>query len=252
MKDLSKIKNHYEQYGFCILKKFIDKSTVQKLKKFSNSIKKSKPEPKKIMKYYENSVIDKKREILVRAEFFYDFHRGLKKFLDDQKIHDILNILMNGRCILFKEKINFKPSGCRADKLHQDSQGGWNKFSKNFISLLVSIEKSNKFNGCLEIDISGNNKNHEIGGIFKALKLRELNKPKFKSIEMDSGDVVFFNQYIPHRSKTNKSKRNRMQMYITYNLKKDGNFRKKYFKEKRISFPPNNERPSGVKFNYKI
>ena len=43
-----------------------------------------------------------------------------------------------------------------------------------------------------------------------------------------------------------------MQMYITYNLKKDGNFRKKYFKEKRISFPPNNERPSGVKFNYKI
>ena len=27
---------------------------------------------------------------------------------------------MRGKCILFKEKINYKPPGCRADKVHQD------------------------------------------------------------------------------------------------------------------------------------
>ena len=84
------------------------------------------------------------------------------------------------------------------------------------------------------------------------MKIQKLNKPKFKSIELNPGDVVFFNHYIPHRSSPNKSKFNRTQLYITYNLKKDGNFRKKYFKEKRISFPPNNERAEGAKFEYKI
>ena len=43
-----------------------------------------------------------------------------------------------------------------------------------------------------------------------------------------------------------------MQLYITYNLAKDGNFRKKYFREKRLSYPPNNERTPGLNFEYKI
>ena len=159
---------------------------------------------------------------------------------------------MNGKCVLFKEKINYKPPGCRADKLHQDSQGGWNKFSKKFISILVSIEKSKKINGCLEFDISGKNNHKEIGKVFKPLKIKKLNNPKFKSFELNPGDVVFFNHYIPHRSGPNKSKFSRIQLYITYNLKNDGNFRKKYFKKKRISFPPNNERDECTKFEYKI
>lgn len=250
--NLFELKKNYSKYGFCIIEKFFNRNTIQKIKKYSENIKKNKPKPNQIMKYYEKSVLDKKKEVLVRAEYFYDFNLGLKKFLDSRKIHNILELLMGGRCILFKEKINYKPIGCRADKLHQDSQGGWNKFSKNFISILVSIEKSKKINGCLEFDVSGKNMNREIGKVFKPLKIQKLNKPKFKSIELNPGDVVFFNHYIPHRSSPNKSKLNRTQLYITYNLKKDGNFRKKYFKEKRISFPPNNERAEGTKFEYKI
>ena len=149
-----------------------------------------------------------------------------------------------------QRKINFKPSGCRADKLHQDPGGGTN--IQKILFQFVSIEKSTKMNGCLEFDISGKNKNRSIGKIFKPLKIKELNKPNFKSFELNPGDLVFFNHYIPHRSKPNKSSSNRTQLYITYNLKKHGNFRKKYFKEKRISFPPNNERPKGKKFKYKI
>ena len=250
--ELVNLKKNYQLYGYCILKDFIRKKTLKNIKKFTESIKIKKSKKNQIMKYYENSILDKDKEILVRAEYFYDFHYGLRKFLNNKKIHNILEFLMNGKCILFKEKINFKPSGCRADKLHQDSQGGWNKYSKNFISILVSIEKSTKMNGCLEFDISGKNKNRSIGKIFKPLKIKELNKPNFKSFELNPGDLVFFNHYIPHRSKPNKSSSNRTQLYITYNLKKHGNFRKKYFKEKRISFPPNNERPKGKKFKYKI
>ena len=41
-------------------------------------------------------------------------------------------------------------------------------------------------------------------------------------------------------------------IYLTYNAKKDGNLKKEYFKNKRQSFPPNNERKKGKKYKYLI
>jgi ectoine hydroxylase-related dioxygenase (phytanoyl-CoA dioxygenase family) len=252
LKNILKIKNSFNTNGFCIVKNFYNKTEIDKIKKLAIEVKKSKEKPNYIMKYYESNVLNKNKQILVRAEFFYDYCIGLKKVLDSKKIHKLLKSLMGGDCVLFKEKINYKPSGCRSDKVHQDSQGGWNKYSKKFISILVSIQKSTKSNGCVEFDTSGNNKDNEIGDIFKPLEFKKLNSPIFKHIELNSGDVVFFNHYVPHRSNANKSKLGRMQLYLTYNLKKDGNFRIKYFKEKRSSFPPNIERLKGQKFVYKI
>ena len=74
----------------------------------------------------------------------------------------------------------------------------------------------------------------------------------FKKITLNQGDAVFFNAYIPHRSDKNLSKKTRSQIYLTYNLKSDGNFRKAYFNEKRINLPPNNERDEKKLYKYKI
>lgn len=247
----SNLKSQYEKFGYCKIKNFFAKDFCKKLRIYSNEIKNEKPIKKKIMKYYEKSIVNKK-DILVRAEYFYDFHLGLKSLINSSKVHKMLKILMNGDCVLFKEKINFKPPGCRADKLHQDSQGGWNKYTDKFISLLVSLEKSTEDNACLEFDISGKNNKKKIGKNFKLLSVNALKKPKFQKMPLNIGDVIFFNHYIPHRSKSNLSKKSRIQLYLTYNLSKDGNFRKKYFKDKRISFPPNNERSLNTKYEYKI
>ena len=248
-------KNHifeFDKKGVCIIKGLFGKKEMQKLHDYSQEIKNLTPKPGEIMKYYEKSVLNKKKEILVRSEFFYDFHKNLKKFLDSKKIHNILKQLMRGKCILFKEKINYKPPGCRADKVHQDSQGNWDKYTKKYISMLVSIEKSTKKNGCLEFDFSGNNKDASIGKSFKPLHVSRLNKPNFRYVELDVGDAVFFNHYVPHRSNSNKSLKTRTQLYITYNLKKAGNYRKKYFREKRRNFPPNNERTDKKNYKYLI
>ena len=99
---------------------------------------------------------------------------------------------MRGKCILFKEKINYKPPGCRADKVHQDSQGNGDKYTKKYISMLVSIEKSTKKNGCLEFDFSEITKMLD-RKIFKNLYVKSLNKPNFRYVELDVGDAVFFN-----------------------------------------------------------
>ena len=88
--DLQKYKDDYKKYGFCIIRKFIKRNSLKVIKKFSNEIKKKKPKKNQIMKYYEKSILDKKKEILVRTEYFYDFHSGLRKFLNSYKVHKIL------------------------------------------------------------------------------------------------------------------------------------------------------------------
>ena len=118
----------------------------------------------------------------MRAEYFYDYHPGLKNLINSKKIKSYLKYLINYECSLFKEKINYKSPGSRADKLHQDSQGGWGKYAKHFISILISLDKSVKENGCLEFDISGNNCKKLVGEEWKPLKVKNLKSPEFKDL----------------------------------------------------------------------
>ena len=60
--DLLKSKKSYEKYGFCVIEKFFNKDSIQKVRKFSNHIKKLKPKSNQIMKYYENSIINQKKK----------------------------------------------------------------------------------------------------------------------------------------------------------------------------------------------
>ena len=242
----------FKNKGIYLIKNFYSKKELNQIKKNTNLIKKQKT--KKfvgVMKYYEDDIY-KKNKVLVRAEYFYKKNKNLTNLIDGKRIKSILRKITGDQCIIFKEKINYKPPGCRKDKLHQDMQGDWRKYTKNFISALISVDKSTKKNGCLEFDISGNNHLSLRGKIFKELKISQLKKPSFKKIILNPGDIVFFNAYIPHKSGKNFSKLSRTQIYLTYNIKKDGNFRKAYFNEKRINFPPNNERKEKKLYKYKI
>ena len=82
-----------------------------------------------------------KKNILIRAENFYNIDFNLTNIIKSKNIFKILEKLFNDKAILFKEKINYKPPGARNDKLHQDAQAGWNKFTEKFISVLIPLEK---------------------------------------------------------------------------------------------------------------
>ena len=198
------------------------------------------------------SVKKSRKSILVRIENFYNKSKYLTKLIDDQLIKEILLKLFRNKATLFKEKINFKPPGCGPDKLHQDSQAGWNKYTKDFINVLLSVEKSTNNNGCLHIDISGNNCSKLMSKKMKPLKKKELKNPKFKKLLLEEGDLVFFNSYTPHFSYSNNSQKSRSQIYLTYNKAKDGKFRSKYISDKRKTFPPNDERLVSKKYSYKV
>ena len=57
-----KFKNEYQKFGFCKIENFFNKDICKKLKIYSNEIKYQKPVPKKVMKYYEKSISNRKKK----------------------------------------------------------------------------------------------------------------------------------------------------------------------------------------------
>tara|TARA_Y100000591_G_C21773939_1_gene667133 strand:- start:151 stop:909 length:759 start_codon:yes stop_codon:yes gene_type:complete len=243
--------NQFDQKGYLVKKNFFKKSFINQISKEINLLK-SKDLKKKVDRYFGMSVGKNRQSILVRIENFYNKSKNLTKLIDDKSIREILSELFRSKATLFKEKINFKPPGCGPDKLHQDSQAGWNRYAKDYINVLLSVEKSTINNGCLHIDISGNNCSKLMSKKMKPLKMKELKNPKFKKLLLGEGDLVFFNSYTPHFSYSNNSKKSRSQIYLTYNKEKDGKFRSKYISDKRKNFPPNDERSANKKYAYKV
>jgi len=245
--------NFFQKFGYLAKKNLISKKEIKKCLSSAKKIQKEKGKKiKKISKYYEKSIIKKDKQILVRIENFLGKDKNLTDLTNNKKILNILKYLFKDKARIFKEKINYKLPGCRPDKLHQDLQAGWDKYCKNFISVLISFEVSNLSNGCLQFDVSGNNSKKLLSKLMKPLKLKKLKKPKFKSFIMSPGDVVFFNGFIPHKSNANIGKKSRIQAYLTYNKFSDGSFRKKYLEDKAISFPPNELRDKNRKYLYQV
>ena len=111
---------------------------------------------------------------------------------------------------------------------------------------------SNSKNANIELDVSGRNCKKILGKNFIPLKINALRKPQFCEFPLKYGDVLIFNGYLPHRSGINKTKKARIQMYVTYVSSKNKNIRKKYFKEKILNFPPNNMRKENISYKYLV
>jgi ectoine hydroxylase-related dioxygenase (phytanoyl-CoA dioxygenase family) len=242
--------NFYKKYGYLKLKNFINSNEINSCLKSALYIKKKSING--INKYTEKRIDGLNRSILIRAENFYKKNNNLSKIIENKHILTVLERLFNNKPLLFKEKINYKPPGSRADMLHQDSQAGWNKYCKRFISVLIPLEKSTLNNGCLQFDISGNNHKRLASKAMRPLELNELVAPKFKYFKLNPGDIIFFNNYIPHKSDPNLGKKSRIQLYLTYNNSADGDFRKKYISKKLKNYPPNNQRKKNIIYKYKI
>jgi len=108
-------------------------------------------------------------------------------------------------------------------------------------------------------------------------------KAKWEACPTVPGDVVFFDSFVPHRSGMskyllnvlsliavslmiripfffsfssysgpNKTQKPRRVIYTTYAKSSEGDFRERYYADKRKSFPPDIERDPSKKYEYKI
>ena len=87
-----------------------------------------------------------------------------------------------------------------------------------------------------------------IGKYDKPLEGDDLNGMKFEMVPTEIGDVLFFDHFTPHQSKSNNSDKPRSNIYLTYNLLSEGDHRNEYLNRKRRELPPDNERKEGMKF----
>jgi len=251
----SQIKD-FKNLGFLVIKDFFDSKIMNNILKEVNVMEFEEPLKGGIMKYYEesndNSNQTSARPLLIRIENFIEINEYLNLIVNHPTFHKILTVLFGEPGILLKEKINYKPPGSPPDHLHQDSQAGWDDYGSEFLSVLIAVENSTTENACVEFDTSGSYKDSLVGPLWEPLNADDLPDLNLQPIETNSGDIIIFNSYVPHGSESNTSNQRRCNIYLTYNKLSEGNHRVDYFKDKRKSFPPNNERDPNKDYSFKV
>ena len=240
--------NHFEKHGFLLIGDLYKKKDMKKITQWADEVTNYPEVPNKYMMYFEESKLEKGKRILSRMEDIEPFHQGFSELFIRGEIQKITSQLFNEKALLFKDKINFKMPGGDGFKAHQDVQAGWDRYAKLHITALLSIDPSTTKNGCLEI-AAGNHKREFVGEQWKPLKEDALD---YISVPTNSGDAIFFDSYIPHRSGPNMTDEKRRVLYVTYNAVSEGDHRRKYYADKRLNYPPDIERDPNKEYVFRV
>lgn len=229
----------FNEQGYLVIKNFFNDKQIYKLTQVVNSLQKAPESINSYMKYFEKD--SRGKTLLNRVEYF--LHPN--EYLYDgilPLVKDLLEKVSHEKWTLFKEKINFKLPGASGFAPHQDGHAFSKYIDDMFISVMIPVDKATKENGCLEVahKTTGNQLlSHPQGG---AISLTQSNQFKWKPLELNPGDLVIFDSYLPHRSQENNSSQERRSYFFTFNRALHGNLREKYFTHKRKVFPPRIER----------
>jgi ectoine hydroxylase-related dioxygenase (phytanoyl-CoA dioxygenase family) len=242
-----KIRKLYQKKGFVIIKNFLPKNKINRIRfQITNSKKRNKF-------FYFEKIKNKKK--LRRIERISEFSKNSKKLICSKEIFRLIKNIENSEYKLFKDKLNFKYPGGAGYLPHIDGhflwrdknnklQDGWKKYSNNFINLVLPLEKTNKKNGCIYLAKKKDTK--KIGKTFRKIstsmspgtpniKNKDIKKFKFFPIELEIGDICLFNWKCAHYSRKNFSSNSRMIFYATYykkNSKSSKNIRTLYYQDK--------------------
>lgn len=217
---------------------------------------------KQLMRYFETVRLQQgeAQQVLQRIENFIDLESCamLRHLLTGPSFLTRVSALFNAiqpipsSALLYKEKINYKLPGGSGYKPHQDVAAGWWQYGQTLhISAYVAIDKVTSANGALEL-VKGEHTRGLIGTPYKELPADYCAQQTWHTYETVPGDVLFFTSFVPHRSGSNRTDKSRRILYATYGMAHEGDFREQYFVDKRLSYPPDNERDPLQLYEYKI
>ena len=162
-------KNGFNDKGFIVMKSFYNEEDMNAVSVWLDKLQDMIPFKGGEAKYYEKST-QNDENILVRIEHILGYHNPvISKLLLSQKATDCLMDLFDEPALLFKDKVNYKLPGCRADKLHQDQAAGWNAYGDFYISMGIVIDENRMDNAALSFMKSGNYKKELMGDEWKPL-----------------------------------------------------------------------------------
>jgi hypothetical protein len=233
----------FRKRGFLVKRKFFPHDTIRQVSDWLDRLAGDSVDHGREARYYEKSPVTG-ANILVRVEHIIGPDNSLiSRLLLPPVATDALAELLGEPAVLFKEKVNFKLPGCRADKLHQDQAAGWNAYGDFFITMAIAIDDNREDNAALTFMQSGNYERSLMAPEWEPLTEQDppyLPAEEYCLIEADAGDVIFFDSYVPHGSPPNTSERARRNVYLTFNGRSAGDLRRRYYDDKWASYPPNN------------
>lgn len=238
----------FKTTGFLVIRNLYDANTMEKITEWTEEVTNYPEVPGKYMMYFEESKLEPGKRILSRMEDIEPYHQGFSDLFVRGDIQQITSQLFDDEAILFKDKINFKMPGGDGFKAHQDVQAGWDRYARLHITALVSIDPSTVENGCLEI-ARGHHDQGLIGAQWTPLEEDALD---YVPVPTSPGDAVFFDSFAPHRSGPNLTNEKRRVLYVTYNAAAEGDHRRQYYDDKRLSYPPDIEREPEKEYVFKV
>ncbi|MDA1091064.1 MAG: phytanoyl-CoA dioxygenase family protein [Proteobacteria bacterium] len=232
----------FEDKGFIVVKGFYDKAVMAEVSALVDGLMGKEPAVGEEAKYFEQSPLSGEN-LLVRIEnVLGDHNAALTDLLLTPKTMACLSQLLGEPAVLFKDKVNFKLPGCRADKLHQDQAAGWNAYCDSFITLGIAVDENRMDNAALSFMNSGNYARNLMTEEWKPLSEDDppfTPEDEYVLIIADPGDVIFFDAYVPHGSPPNTGKRRRRNFFLTFNKKSDGDMKAQYYQDKWKNYAPN-------------
>ena len=238
----------FKSTGFLVIRNLYNAERMQEITKWTEEVTNYPEVAGNVMMYFEQSQLEAGKRILSRIEDIEPFHQGFSDLFVRGEIQQITSQLFFDDAILFKDKINFKMPGADGFKAHQDVQAGWDRYSKLHITALVSVDASTIENGCLEVA----NGYHDKGLIGEQWAPLEEDALDYVSLPTEPGDAVFFDSFTPHRSKPNLTNDQRRVLYVTYNAAAEGDHRRQYYDDKRLSYPPDIERDVNKEYVFRV
>jgi 2-aminoethylphosphonate dioxygenase len=241
----------FKRDGFLVARGLYSASDVRAFSDWTDALRAWPETPGRHMVYYEDSLSEPEKRVVARIENFCPYHEKFDALVGQGMMIDMVSQLLGEPAVLFKEKINFKMPGGAGFTPHQDAQAGWNVYADFYITALVCIDAATLENGCLEM-VRGFHDKGLVSDEWAPLSDDSMRDMKFEPCPTAPGDAVFFDSYAPHQSAPNLTNDPRRVLYVTYNKASQGDHRAAYYRDKRISYPPDIERSVDKDYVFRV
>ena len=239
--------NDFHRDGYLLVRGLFSAAETAALRNWTDEVMAWPEQPGRHMMYFEQSSLTGER-ILCRVEDIEPWHAQFSEVFNGPRLKGCCGQLFGEDATLYKDKINFKLPGGDGFKAHQDAQAGWDRYASLHITALVGIDACTPENGCLEL--AALPRQHKLlGESWSPLAEDALD---YVPVPTRPGDTIFFDSYAPHRSAPNNTELARRVLYVTYNRLSEGDHRRRYYDDKRKSYPPDCEREPGKEYVFRV
>jgi len=223
-------RGHFLEHGWLILRGVFTPDQIQQCRDWTSTFTQWAEEDGPGLHHFEHTESGPR---IARSEDLVPNHPGADTFIRRGAIIEWVGALLGEPAVLYKEKVNYKHPGGGGFAPHQDATAY--RFVDHHISVMVPLDPATTSSGCLYVaEGHGQGKMPtDDRGCIDADHAAQL---PWKAAEVHPGDVLLFDSYTPHHSDTNRTQQPRRAFYLTYNALSLGDFRGRYYSDKRAEF----------------